>query len=138
MNTCCECAEARVRETQLCEVHYREALDRVAGRSPSIPGAGRPRPKPPPLPPSCPPDPSEILAGRGLRAEVRAAHMARWVHAVGVPVRRADACRACGVEPMNGVARKILRFAEDEGWIVRSHRGAILPGPVAPPDKLTA
>jgi hypothetical protein len=87
------------------------------------------------LPPAQRIDPADVFdAGDRPRvpAAERAEHMARWIHRVGCAVRRADACRLAGVDPMNGSGKNVLSVAEERGWITRGAVGAVLPGQVAP------
>jgi hypothetical protein len=78
-------------------------------------------------------DPAEVFDAGGrtrVPAAERAAWMARWVHRVGGPVRRADAVRVAGMQPNGSSSNGILTAAETAGWITRGPAGSVLPGDV--------
>jgi hypothetical protein len=127
---------ARLPRRGLCDEH-RAALARVREEC-----AGPRRRAAPttttPLPPPVQIDPSDVLDPgdrNRIPAAERAAHLARWVARVGRPVRRADAVRVAGLDPMTGAARGVLREAEQRGWVARFAGGAVAPGSVLVPDK---
>ncbi len=128
-----------VRQTRLCETHYREAIQRVRDsilrKKPTQAIPGTKSATLPPFPPAVTLYPGDVFdAGerRRVPAVERARHMARFVHKIGKPVRRADAARVAGVDPLNGNAKSVLDTAERRGWIKRDERGSVLPGDVKP------
>jgi hypothetical protein len=118
-----------------CRDRIRRAWERVGG--PDRPGPrriGKARQRPAPAPVAINgADVFDAASPGHVPAVERAAHLARWVARQSRAVRRADACRVAGVDPMSGSARRVLEAAEKANWIRRGERGAVLPGAVAPP-----
>lgn len=141
MISCVECGEPPVRNTRLCDGHYREAMERareaLEDKRKTAPTASS-KPKPPSLP-RLPPikiDPADIFTtdAQTVRPEIRAAHLARFVHRVGRTIRRVDAVRVAGLG-VNGSSSstRVLEVAEERDWIKRGRLGSVEPGVVPPP-----